>query len=82
MGDYGTRERFHLLINAINVLKEQLRGRAEVDRELFAALFVLGNQVNGNAGGALSKGLKVPDWLLDEGIAILNEALYSIFEDT
>jgi len=52
-----------------------------VDRELFAALFGLGNQIEGNLNGAVDKGVKPPDWLLDEGIVTLNESFYAIFED-
>lgn len=81
MGDFGTPERFHQILGAISILQEELRGRAEVNRELFAALFVLGNQVEGNASGAVAKGLNVPDWLWGDGLAQLNEALYGIFED-
>jgi len=81
MGNYGTPERFHQIIDAINLLQKELRGRTEVSREWFAALFVLGNQIDGNVAGAIDKGLSVPDWLLGDGIASLNEALYAIFED-
>jgi hypothetical protein len=81
MGDFGTPERFQQIIAAINILHDKLRGRAEVNRELFAALFALGNQVEGNASGAFAKGLHVPDWLWGDGLALLNEALYKIFED-
>ncbi len=82
MGDYGTPERFRQLIDAIHVLQKEWRGRAEVNRELLAALFVLGDQINGNAYGAVAKGLNSPDWLWkEEGLALLSEALYGIFED-
>ncbi len=53
-----------------------------MNRELLAALFVLGDQINGNAYGAVAKGLNSPDWLWkEEGLALLSEALYGIFED-
>jgi hypothetical protein len=82
IGDYGTPERFRRLIEAIHVLQKEWRGRAEVNRGLCAALFVLGDQVNGNAHGAAAKGLKSPEWLWkEEGLALLSEALYRIFED-
>lgn len=81
MGDFGTPERFRQIIEAIQVLQRDLRGRKEVNRELFAALFALGNQVEGNAYGAVARRISVPDWLWGDGIARLNEALYGIFED-
>jgi len=81
MGEYGTKERFSQLIEAINTLGTELAGQKNVERELFAALFVLGNQVEGNVHGALAKGLAVPDWLQEDGLAQLNEALNGIFED-
>jgi hypothetical protein len=81
MGDYSTKDHFYEVIDAIRVLNCSLRGKQEIERELFAALFVLGNQVEGNLHGALAKGIPVPEWLWDEGIVALNEALYAIFED-
>lgn len=69
MGDFGTPERFHQILGAISILQEELRGRAEVNRELFTALFVLGNQVEGNTSGAVTKGISVPDWLWGDGLA-------------
>ncbi len=81
MGDYSSREHFYKVIEAIGVLNVELRGQKKVDRDLFAALFVIGNQVEGNMHGALAKNLPLPDWLWDEGIVALNDALYGIFED-
>lgn len=81
MGDYSSKENFYRMIEAIGILTEDLRGQENVDRKLFGALFVIGNQVEGNLHGALAKGICVPDWLWDEGIVALNESLYAIFED-
>ena len=63
IGFRGVTQYRHQIIGAINVLQKELRGRTEVNRELFAALFVLGNQVEGNASGAVAKGINVPDWV-------------------
>jgi len=81
MGNYSTQENFDKLIEAIKIMSTELRDRKQVDRKLFAALFCIGNQVEGNVHGALAKDIPVPDWLFDEGIIALNEALYEIFED-
>ena len=80
MGDYSSEENFILLLEAIRVITESLRGQDLVDRSLFSSLFVIGNQLEGNVHGALAKGLKVPGWLWDKGIVDLNEALYEVFE--
>ena len=81
MGDYGSKESFYELITAIRTIRDDLKGVELVDRELFAHLFTIGNQVEGNVHGALAKGLKVPDWLWDEGLVDLIEALYEVFGD-
>ena len=81
MGDYGSKERFYEMIDAIHVLREDLRDRKTVDRKLFSSLFIIGNQVEGSVHGALAKNIEVPEWLWDEGIVALNEALWGVFED-
>ena len=81
MGDYSTPENFNNLLEAINTIAASIGGEKMVDRELFCALFVIGNQIEGNACGTISKEIDVPEWLLDHGIVELNEALYAIFED-
>jgi len=80
MGDYSDEDNFSLLIEAIQTISNSLKGQETVERSLFSALFVIGNQVEGNVHGALSKGLTVPEWLWDKGIVDLNEALYEVFE--
>lgn len=79
MGDYSTKEHFYKIIDAINILAKELQGKENIDRKLASALFVIGNQVEGNMHGALAKNIKIPEWLWDEGIVALNEALYEIF---
>ena len=52
-----------------------------MNRELFAALFTLGDQLHGNFHGALARGLNVPDWLAEDFLPRLSEALQAVFED-
>lgn len=80
-GKYPDRAHFSQIIEAIQILHRNNRGQKQVDRELVAALFVIGDQVQGNLDGAISKNIEIPAWFQEEGIVELTSALYAIFED-
>ena len=81
MGEYPDREHFDRIISALRIIHNENKGNEFVDRRLFCALFILGDQVQGNFTGALSKNIKVPGWFRESGIVLLLSALYAIFED-
>ena len=81
MGEDPGRERMAALLEALEVVREELRGQAFLDRELAHVLFRLAFHVQRDVERWLSQGRVWREEFVDEEMVRMFELIESIFGD-
>lgn len=80
-GAYPDRARVAEILEALRTIHRELKGQTVLDRRLAASLFTINDQVQGNMGGALAKGIPIPEEFSTLSIFEISDLMYAIFED-
>ena len=80
-GVYPDRARVEEILEALRTIHRELKGQTVIDRKLAALLFIISDQVQGNIGGTLEKGIPISEEFCTLSFFEIDELISAIFED-
>jgi len=80
-GVYPIRARVEEILEALRTIHRALKGQTVIDRKLAASLFVISDQVQGNMGGALERGIPISEEFSTLSFFEIDDLILAIFED-
>ena len=78
---YPDRARVEEILDALRTIHRELKGQTVIDRKLAALLFIIIDQVQGNMGGALERGIPISEEFSTLSFFEIDDLILAIFED-